>query len=793
MASETEELRLVVNLTDNASAGIAKLRNEISQLGGGQGGQGLERFNRETARITQNVKGLGVEAGMTARVLGSVLGAGVGVAAGAIGALGAAITYQIVTIPQWTSELRRMGDAARNIGANAGQFRSIVEQLGAVGVEAGAAEKSMAGINNAIADLTRRGSALRQELLRRAGPEGQAGMRAFIDSLMAAQTQAERTNRVIIAGENVYKNALKETGSELEARRREQEWLQRFGVDPSLAGKRVKEQTAEEKAAADERMKNAKAFSDQLGAIGLKMTTIFDMMKDPLIGPDSMLVKGMQLASDLLDKIIAGIKWYQGLKSVPVAPGTVPGDPTAGLFGGLVPQKQSYTDGGGFAGLVHKATYAPQGGPADGGAGGGAAPYGQTAGPGTGKGAGATPPMGEAAAGGASLAAVRGGQADELADPAVRNKLMAYAHAEVGSQGPQAVQAFMESTLNRAAARGKSIDETLSGSYFPGSTHSKAAGGAPAGARAGYDKMIDQVLGGSNISNLATGNASGKVGFGGGPQTFAAGGERFGVEGADRAWANKMRGDGGGAVPYGQTAGAGTGAAGSPESGDGQIGPQAALAIARQHLGEDEIRDQSKLQAWFDKKGIKVNPASTAWCAAFVNASLEGAGVKGTGSLAAGSFVKYGKGVSGEESAAGDIGVVRGRSSRTGVEGRHVGLLTGETRIGPNGQLQVQMIGGNQGGTVSGRGGVSEQWRDASSLHIRRPDYDTAIARRQMDRSQAAASKVEGTGKITVDVNAPKGTNVGAEGGGLFKDVEINRQTQMEPARTGPAAETYSL
>ena len=51
--------------------------------------------------------------------------------------------------------------------------------------------------------------------------------------------------------------------------------------------------------------------------------------------------------------------------------------------------------------------------------------------------------------------------------------------------------------------------------------------------------------------------------------------------------------------------------------------------------------------------------------------------------------------------------------------------------------------------------------------------------------------KVEGSGKISVDVNAPKGTRVGAQGKGLFKDVEINRQTQMEPAQGSAADRTY--
>ena len=57
-----------------------------------------------------------------------------------------------------------------------------------------------------------------------------------------------------------------------------------------------------------------------------------------------------------------------------------------------------------------------------------------------------------------------------------------------------------------------------------------------------------------------------------------------------------------------------------------------------------------------------------------------------------------------------------------------------------------------------------------------------------MDKAQGdeMSAKVEGTGKLTVDVNGPKGMKVDAEGGGLFKDVEINRSTQMLPAAKGP-------
>jgi murein DD-endopeptidase MepM/ murein hydrolase activator NlpD len=140
-----------------------------------------------------------------------------------------------------------------------------------------------------------------------------------------------------------------------------------------------------------------------------------------------------------------------------------------------------------------------------------------------------------------SLAESRTQQAKELDDPKVRDKLMAYAYAEVGHQGPKAVQAFIEEVFNQSASRGKSINDVLASRYFPGGTHAAAARrGAPTAVRDAYGNIIGKVVAGSNISGYATGNASGNVGFGGGPQTFKAGGERFGIEGQDIPWARRQ-------------------------------------------------------------------------------------------------------------------------------------------------------------------------------------------------------------------------------------------------------------
>src|SRR4030095_5868228 len=134
------------------------------------------------------------------------------------------------------------------------------------------------------------------------------------------------------------------------------------------------------------------------------------------------------------------------------------------------------------------------------------------------------------------LAALRSAYSPELNDPVLRQQLYMLTHREVGGQGPAAQQAFMESVINRAAARGQTLAQTVSDkNYFP-STSLKPTSLNQEQAT-GYGSILGNVLAGSNVSNYATGNASGTVGFAGGPQTFQAGGERFGIEVPDKSWA----------------------------------------------------------------------------------------------------------------------------------------------------------------------------------------------------------------------------------------------------------------
>ena len=62
---------------------------------------------------------------------------------------------------------------------------------------------------------------------------------------------------------------------------------------------------------------------------------------------------------------------------------------------------------------------------------------------------------------------------------------------------------------------------------------------------------------------------------------------------------------------------------------------------------------------------------------------------------------------------------------------------------------------------------------------------DLAGDRQAIDAHSVRTHRVEGSGKLTANITAPKGTDVTLEGGGLFKKTEINRQIPMEAARPG--------
>ena len=142
------------------------------------------------------------------------------------------------------------------------------------------------------------------------------------------------------------------------------------------------------------------------------------------------------------------------------------------------------------------------------------------------------------------IADARATFADELKDPAIRDRLMTLTHKEVGSQGQQAQKALIETVINRAAARKQSLDETMRPGYYPNMGNAIILSEEQ---RQQYGAMIDEAMAGANISNYATGNASKEKDVG--EKTFELQGERFGVENQDREWADRERSETPTAVP----------------------------------------------------------------------------------------------------------------------------------------------------------------------------------------------------------------------------------------------------
>lgn len=114
--------------------------------------------------------------------------------------------------------------------------------------------------------------------------------------------------------------------------------------------------------------------------------------------------------------------------------------------------------------------------------------------------------------------------------------------------------------------------------------------------------------------------------------------------------------------------------------------------LAAKQLGMNERDQQAALTEYMANGGVNLDPAVTAWCAAYVNATLQQAGMKGTGSNMARSFLDWGTEVS--EPQRGDLAVFS-RGDPNGPYG-HVGFFDGYNADGT-----IRVLGGNQGDSVS--------------------------------------------------------------------------------------------
>ena len=136
------------------------------------------------------------------------------------------------------------------------------------------------------------------------------------------------------------------------------------------------------------------------------------------------------------------------------------------------------------------------------------------------------------------------------------------------------------------------------------------------------------------------------------------------------------------------------------------------IATAQSVLGLDENKQTDILSNFLSAGGIEIDPSQTAWCAAFVNATLSKTGLNGTGALNARSFLNWGTEVT--QPQLGDVVVLsRGDNPAQG----HVGFFKGF-----DGDGNILLLGGNQGDAVS-----VQSYDKSRLLGYRRPDGVSGI------------------------------------------------------------------
>ena len=136
--------------------------------------------------------------------------------------------------------------------------------------------------------------------------------------------------------------------------------------------------------------------------------------------------------------------------------------------------------------------------------------------------------------------------------------------------------------------------------------------------------------------------------------------------------------------------------------------------IAAKQIGLNEADKKVALTEYLANGGQRLDPAVTAWCAAFVNATLQQSGQKGTNKLNARSYMDWGQAVDAPE--RGDIAVFS-RGDPNGWEG-HVGFFDGYNEDGT-----IRVLGGNQGNAVS-----IQSYSPDRLLGFRRGETQNALA-----------------------------------------------------------------
>jgi hypothetical protein len=322
-----EELKLTVNLVDNASTGIASIRTQLTQLSQ-QAGQvntafsqvatsvqqvgnaaqqaspklsghdkALKELNRsaeETGRglvqmalnarrgmeafpglalsLRETTQGLkGISEGM-AELAPSMRLAVVGFGGFVVGitAVGAALAAYGISVFKFGQEMYRLSQTARSLGMTFASLKTMTDQNAAFGISVQQTTAQLAQMQSALADLSVSGSQLRQQMLGMGIPAQR------IDQIVRETDAIKRQNMIRQDQIKIFDDLQKRMGTEAA-----REWANRYakmwGADPTAMDRKPLEAATKEELEALEKIeKYSRVIGEQWAEVRKKIADIKD-------------------------------------------------------------------------------------------------------------------------------------------------------------------------------------------------------------------------------------------------------------------------------------------------------------------------------------------------------------------------------------------------------------------------------------------------------------------------------------------------------------------------------------
>ena len=315
MPTEQEELRLTVSLVDNASAGLTKLREQITGLSSGQAKQAMESFQRSQKDMAEQIRQVAAAAlGGEKAMLGFIA---------RFGALGLAASAGVAAMKQISQGLTDIGNLSKRIGVGGAEIKNVTDQMARFGVSAQESTALIEGLTKAQVAWGRMGSAQYQELMRLAGPYIE-NMKANLRELQHTKDLGERINIVNRMRADIEKNRYeqdikrgKDAGeAQRDAAQAGQEWLAHANISGETLVKvhgKLRALTAEQKQIYDAQIAAADNLTDEFNkayASITKASTALSTMFSPglvsLINNTATDIERIAAGADKLQKMLGG-------------------------------------------------------------------------------------------------------------------------------------------------------------------------------------------------------------------------------------------------------------------------------------------------------------------------------------------------------------------------------------------------------------------------------------------------------------------------------------------------------